>query len=302
MFDIGFSELILVFIIGLVVLGPQRLPVAVKTVVGWIRALRSLAANVQNELAQELKLQELQDSLKKVEEASKNSLSPELKASMEELKQSAESMKRTYLGENEKADDEANTIHNPLVKNAEDSHEGVTPAAADHQASAPAQAPEAATSAAPQPAVQQEQHTPVVHVSPAASDMAAAHSATVRVAEPAASGVAQVAETVSPVASDAAVAPSAAVHVAEPAASGVAQVAEPASSAASNAAVAKSATARAAEAPAAASAPYETAAGKPDAASNTAPAAAPEKPKAVKDEAPTLSSRAPVSTTQPDER
>lgn len=273
MFDIGFSELILVFIIGLVVLGPQRLPVAVKTVVGWIRALRSLAANVQNELAQELKLQELQDSLKKVEEASKNSLSPELKASMEELKQSAESMKRTYLGENEKADDEANTIHNPLVKNAEDSHEGVTPGTADHQVSAPAQAPEAATSAAPQPAAQQEQHTPVVHVSPAASDMAAAHSATVRVAEPASS-----------------------------AARGVAQVAEPASSAASDAAVAKSATARAAEAPAAASAPYETAAGKPDAVPHNAPAAAPEKPKAVKDEAPTLSSRAPVSTTQPDER
>lgn len=48
MFDIGFSELLLVFIIGLVVLGPQRLPVAVKTVAGWIRALRSLATTVQN--------------------------------------------------------------------------------------------------------------------------------------------------------------------------------------------------------------------------------------------------------------
>ena len=46
MFDIGFSELLLVFVIGLVVLGPKRLPVAVKTVVGWIRALRSLASSV----------------------------------------------------------------------------------------------------------------------------------------------------------------------------------------------------------------------------------------------------------------
>ena len=51
MFDIGFGELLLVFVIGLIVLGPQRLPVAVKTVVGWVRALRSLAATVQNELA-----------------------------------------------------------------------------------------------------------------------------------------------------------------------------------------------------------------------------------------------------------
>ncbi|WP_237387982.1 Sec-independent protein translocase protein TatB [Xenorhabdus sp. Sc-CR9] len=97
MFDIGFSELLLVMIIGLVVLGPERLPIAVKTVVGWIRALRSLAANVQNELAQELKLQELQDSLKKMEEkADMQSLSPELKASMEELREAAESLKNTY--------------------------------------------------------------------------------------------------------------------------------------------------------------------------------------------------------------
>ena len=54
MFDIGFSELLLVFVIGLIVLGPQRLPVAVKTVVGWVRALRSLASTVQNELARNL--------------------------------------------------------------------------------------------------------------------------------------------------------------------------------------------------------------------------------------------------------
>ncbi len=155
MFDIGFSELILVFVIGLVVLGPQRLPVAVRTVVGWIRALRSMASSVQNELAQELKLQELQDSLRKVEEASKNSLTPELKASMEELKQSAESMKRSYLGENEKADDVAHTIHNPLVKNAEAAHEGVTPAEAEHHVSAPAQAPEQ-TEANAHPAVAPE--------------------------------------------------------------------------------------------------------------------------------------------------
>ena len=57
MFDIGFGELILVLVIGLVVLGPERLPVAVKTVAGWIRVMRSMAANVQNELTQELKLQ-----------------------------------------------------------------------------------------------------------------------------------------------------------------------------------------------------------------------------------------------------
>ena len=116
MFDIGFSELLLVFVIGLIVLGPQRLPVAVKTVAGWVRALRSLATTVQNELTQELKLQEFQDSLKKVEKASLTNLTPELKASMDELREAAESMKRSYsVHDPEKASDEAHTIHNPLL-------------------------------------------------------------------------------------------------------------------------------------------------------------------------------------------
>ncbi|RRW71114.1 Sec-independent protein translocase subunit TatB [Pantoea dispersa] len=154
MFDIGFSELVLVFVIGLIVLGPQRLPVAVKTVVGWIRAIRSLAANVQNELAQELKLQELQDSLKKVEEAGRGTLSPELKQSMEELRKTADSMKRSVQQsiDIEKAEDEANTIHQPPAASPQpaaapqpvEPHSVVTPASAVHQASAPAQAPQPA--------------------------------------------------------------------------------------------------------------------------------------------------------------
>jgi len=149
-FDIGFSELVLVFVIGLIVLGPQRLPVAVKTVVGWIRAIRSLAANVQHELAQELKLQELQDSLKKVEEASQGTLSPELKESMEELRKTADSMKRSVSQsiDIEKEEDEANTIHSARHNVAPQpaSEPVATPATAEQQASAPAQAPAAAPS------------------------------------------------------------------------------------------------------------------------------------------------------------
>ena len=160
MFDIGFSELLLVFIIGLVVLGPQRLPVAVKTVAGWIRALRSLATTVQNELTQELKLQEFQDSLKKVEKASLTNLTPELKASMDELRQAAESMKRSYVANDpEKASDEAHTIHNPVVKDNEAAHEGVTPAAAQTQASSPEQKPETTPEPVVKPAADAEPKT-----------------------------------------------------------------------------------------------------------------------------------------------
>ncbi|WP_109077947.1 Sec-independent protein translocase protein TatB [Aggregatibacter kilianii] len=93
MFDIGFSEIVLVCIVGLVVLGPQRLPVAIRTVMTWVRTIRGLAANVQNELKQELKLQELQDSIKKAESLNLKALSPELGKTVEELKASADKLR-----------------------------------------------------------------------------------------------------------------------------------------------------------------------------------------------------------------
>lgn len=72
-----------------------------------------------------------------------DNLSPELKASMDELREAAESMKRSYsVNDPEKASDEANTIRNPLVKDSDAQREGITPAEAEHQASAPSQAPE----------------------------------------------------------------------------------------------------------------------------------------------------------------
>ncbi|MEG9475200.1 Sec-independent protein translocase protein TatB [Mannheimia indoligenes] len=89
MFDVGFSELVLIMIVGLVVLGPKRMPIAIRTVMGWVGTIRGLAANVQNELAQELKLQELKDSIKKAEELNLSSLSPELSKTVEDLKNSA---------------------------------------------------------------------------------------------------------------------------------------------------------------------------------------------------------------------
>ena len=93
MFDIGFSELVLLMLVGLVVLGPKSLPVAIRTVMGWVKTIRGLAANVQNELKQELKLQELQDSIKKAEQLNLKQLSPDLSKTVEELKEQAQKMR-----------------------------------------------------------------------------------------------------------------------------------------------------------------------------------------------------------------
>lgn len=54
MFDIGFFELILVAIVGLVVIGPERLPETVRTVSLWIGRLKRSLRETRTELEQQI--------------------------------------------------------------------------------------------------------------------------------------------------------------------------------------------------------------------------------------------------------
>ncbi|MBD1388016.1 Sec-independent protein translocase subunit TatB [Neiella sp. HB171785] len=96
MFDIGFWELGVIAVLGLIVLGPERLPGALRTVIGWIRSVRSMATNVKEEISQELHIHELQQNLKKAEEQGMSNLAPDLQRSVDELKSAAESVQRPY--------------------------------------------------------------------------------------------------------------------------------------------------------------------------------------------------------------
>ncbi|MBO1520173.1 Sec-independent protein translocase protein TatB [Oceanisphaera pacifica] len=96
MFDIGFWELVVIAVIGLLVLGPERLPVAIRTVSRFFKTVKSTANAVKTELAQELRLDELHQDLKKAEQLDMKKLSPELQESMEQLKDAADSVTRPY--------------------------------------------------------------------------------------------------------------------------------------------------------------------------------------------------------------
>ena len=54
MLDIGFTELLLVAIIALVVLGPERLPQAIKTTAYWVGKIRRSFQSVKDELEKEI--------------------------------------------------------------------------------------------------------------------------------------------------------------------------------------------------------------------------------------------------------
>ena len=96
MFDIGFLELLVITIIGLVVLGPERLPVAIRTVRGWISGVRKFSDSVKTELTEELRIHELHANLKKAEQADMKNLSPEIAESLQTLKDAAEMVNRPY--------------------------------------------------------------------------------------------------------------------------------------------------------------------------------------------------------------
>jgi sec-independent protein translocase protein TatB len=65
MFDIGFSELIMVGLVSLLVIGPERLPKVARLAGFWIGKTRSMVASVKAEIKQELHEEELRQVFKK---------------------------------------------------------------------------------------------------------------------------------------------------------------------------------------------------------------------------------------------
>jgi sec-independent protein translocase protein TatB len=54
MFDIGFWELAIIFVVALLVVGPQRLPGLVRSAVYWLRRARQMTDDVKTEISAEL--------------------------------------------------------------------------------------------------------------------------------------------------------------------------------------------------------------------------------------------------------
>jgi sec-independent protein translocase protein TatB len=63
MFDIGFAELLLIAIVGLLVLGPERLPIAIRTVSLWVGRLRRSFGEIRAEIEREVGADEIRRQL-----------------------------------------------------------------------------------------------------------------------------------------------------------------------------------------------------------------------------------------------
>lgn len=65
MFDVGFSELLLLAIVALVVLGPEKLPHAARVAGAWVGRIRRTISTMQTEIEREVAAQEVRSQLEK---------------------------------------------------------------------------------------------------------------------------------------------------------------------------------------------------------------------------------------------
>ena len=88
----GFWEFALIALVATIVLGPDKLPGAIRSVVKFTRQATQMFPGLSSEVNEQLRIHELHENLKKAEQQGMQNLSPELQQSVDELKQAAQSV------------------------------------------------------------------------------------------------------------------------------------------------------------------------------------------------------------------
>jgi sec-independent protein translocase protein TatB len=93
MFDIGFSELVLVAVVALLVIGPEKLPETLRTMGLWLGRLRRSFTAVKSEIEREIGMDDVRrqlhneaimDEMKRIEKEVKNTVHPPAPAALPE--------------------------------------------------------------------------------------------------------------------------------------------------------------------------------------------------------------------------
>jgi sec-independent protein translocase protein TatB len=72
MFDISWTEFLLIGVVALIVIGPKELPGVLRTLGQWTRKVRSMAADFQNQFQEAMREAEMADLKKGVDDLAKD--------------------------------------------------------------------------------------------------------------------------------------------------------------------------------------------------------------------------------------
>ena len=90
MFDVSFGEMVVVGVVALVVIGPERLPKVARTVGNFIGKAQRYANQVRNDINAQIELEELRKTQQEIRDAAQQfeqSISQEIKAAETEVAQ-----------------------------------------------------------------------------------------------------------------------------------------------------------------------------------------------------------------------
>jgi sec-independent protein translocase protein TatB len=100
MFDIGFWEMLVIGVMALLILGPERLPGAIRSTISTIRSIKDVANGFKQEVASQLDTHELHENLRKAESLGMKNIGKDLQNSVNELKAAAASVQQPYKTSN----------------------------------------------------------------------------------------------------------------------------------------------------------------------------------------------------------
>jgi len=95
MFDFGFSELFVIGLIALVVLGPERLPRVARQAGQWMGKLQRYVADVKSDINRQMELEELRNLQKEVTDAARN-VESSFKSTVDETKSELDSIAASF--------------------------------------------------------------------------------------------------------------------------------------------------------------------------------------------------------------
>ena len=97
MFDFGFSELMVLAVVALVVIGPERLPKVAKQAGQWMGSLRRYVDDVKSDINRQMELSELRDLQTQVTDAARD-LQDSVKSTVSGVQSSLDEVQKTLEG------------------------------------------------------------------------------------------------------------------------------------------------------------------------------------------------------------
>lgn len=110
MFDIGFAELLLIGVVGLLVVGPEQLPGTVRTVLAWVNRFRRSFDQIRTEVRRELHNDEVMQKLK----ADSRQLEQQVRDTTQSVEQEIQALGNEASDSLQGASNTSNSVPSPL--------------------------------------------------------------------------------------------------------------------------------------------------------------------------------------------